>query len=171
MGGVVPAKGTVITGNTIVGNHVGIWLANTIDTTTSGNKISAALPIVHASPPAFTGTGLNRTFVVPQLGFTATSTSSSFTVGFSSAKPGQGFVLFGTGPGCTGLVQVATRDQGAGTTSHIVQVTGNDLAGTIGDIGLTPGATYYYELLTASSSGVEVDNNGGSCYKVTVPAA
>jgi parallel beta-helix repeat protein len=171
MGAVVPAKGTVITGNTITGNHVGIWLANTVDTTISGNKISAALPIVHASPPAFTGTGLNRTFVVPQLGFTATSTSSSFTVGFSSAKPGQGFVLFGTGPGCTGLVQVATRDQGAGTTSHIVQVTGNDLAGTIGDIGLTPGATYYYELLTASSSGVEVDNNGGSCYKVTVPAA
>ena len=47
-------------------------------------------------------------------------------------------------------------------------VRGNDLPGTVGNIGLTPGATYWYEMLTVSALGVEVDNNGGRCYTVTI---
>src|SRR5207302_1129964 len=55
-------------------------------------------------------------------------TSASFVVSFSSTKPGQGTVLFGPGESCSsGLVEVATQDVGAGTTSHTIQVTGNDL--------------------------------------------
>ena len=63
-------------------------------------------------------------------------TTNAFTVTFNSTNPGQGAVYFGSGPGCTGLVNVATRDSGAGTTSHTVVVMGNDLPGTVGDIGL-----------------------------------
>lgn len=106
--------------------------------------------------------------------FSGTGTSLSldqtrgFAVTFTSAQPGQGYVLFGSGPGCQGLVETATRDLGAGTTTHTVLVTGNDLPGTVGDIGLTPGATYSYEVVTASSSGNQVDNNGGACYSFTV---
>jgi phosphatidylinositol-3-phosphatase len=103
---------------------------------------------------------------------TASSTPVAFTQGFSvtfsSANPGQGMVLFGSGPKCLGLVEVGTRDFGAGTTTHTVLVTGNDLPGTVGDIGLTPGATYSFEVITVTKSGVEVDNNGGSCYSVTI---
>jgi sugar lactone lactonase YvrE len=95
--------------------------------------------------------------------------SASFTVSFASTTPGQGEVLFGVGPGCTGLVEVATQDRGAGTTSHTVTVTGNELPGTIGNIGLIPGATYSCELVTVTRSGTEVNNNGGSCYQVTIP--
>jgi hypothetical protein len=80
-------------------------------------------------------------------------------------------VLFGSGPGCLGLVQTATQDLGAGTTQHTVVVTGNDLPGTVGNIGITPGATYYYEVETVSASGTEIDNNGGKCYTVTVPSS
>ena len=92
-----------------------------------------------------------------------------FTVDFSSTKPGQGSVLFGSGPGCAGLVMTATGDQGAGTTHHWFVVSGNDLPGTVGDIGITPGATYWYEVGTLTSSGMEIDNNGGRCYSVTIP--
>jgi hypothetical protein len=66
-------------------------------------------------------------------------------------------------------VEVATQYRGAGTTSHTVTVTGNELPGTIGNIGLIPGATYSYELVTVTRSGTEVNNNGGSCYQVTIP--
>jgi hypothetical protein len=97
--------------------------------------------------------------------------SASFTVTFGSTMAGNGMVLFGPGPGCAGLVEVATADTGAGTTSHTVVVTGNDLPGTVGNIGLQPGQTYSYEIETASSAGTRIDNNGGKCYTVTIPAA
>jgi hypothetical protein len=94
-----------------------------------------------------------------------------FTVDFTSSKPGQGAVLFGPGPGCSGLVMTSMGDQGAGTTHHVFVVTGNDLPGTVGDIGITPGATYWYETVTTAASGTEIDNNGGKCYSVTIPSS
>jgi arylsulfatase A-like enzyme len=90
-----------------------------------------------------------------------------FTVTFTSSQPGQGMVYFGSGPGCNGLVGVATQDSGAGTTYHTIVVRGNDLPGTVGDNGIVPGAIYWYEAATATSSGQVVDNNSGQCYKVT----
>lgn len=98
-------------------------------------------------------------------------TVGRFTVDYHSAQPGQGSVLFGPGPGCSGLVETALGDQGAGTTHHWFVVMGNDLAGTVGDIGITPGATYWYETETITNVGVQVDDNGGKCYSVTVPGA
>lgn len=95
--------------------------------------------------------------------------SATFTVSFSSATPGQGEVYFGTGPGCSGLVEVAAQDARPGTTQHTVVVTGNDLPGTVGDIGIQPGATYWYETVTATPAGMDIDNNAGKCYRVTVP--
>ena len=80
-------------------------------------------------------------------------------------------LVLGSGPGCSGLVQVATRDQSAGTTNHSVVVTGNDLPGVVGNVGVLPGATYNYEVVTLTSAGLEVDNNGGQCYQVTIPSA
>jgi hypothetical protein len=89
-----------------------------------------------------------------------------FAVTFTSANPGQGWVLFG--PTCSSLVEVGTNDVGAGTTTHTVLVTGNDLPGTVGNIGLTPGTKYAYEVVTSTAKGPEVDNNGGKCYYVTI---
>jgi hypothetical protein len=66
-----------------------------------------------------------------------------------------------------GLVATATQDKGTGTTHHSVLVTGNDLGGT-GDVGILPGVTYYYEVVTVTRSGSEVDNNGGQCYTATI---
>jgi phosphatidylinositol-3-phosphatase len=94
--------------------------------------------------------------------------AQGFAVSFTSVQPGQGMVFFGSGPGCTGLVEVGTNDVGKGSTSHTVIVTGNDLPGTVGNIGLTPGATYSYEVITTTATGVETDNNGGTCYSVTI---
>jgi hypothetical protein len=91
----------------------------------------------------------------------------SFQVDFKSFTPGQGEVIFG--PSCSALVMVATQDTGAGTTEHHVTVTGNELASTVGDNGLVPGATYYYESITLTASGQEVNSNGGNCYTVTIP--
>lgn len=96
--------------------------------------------------------------------------SASFTVTFTSAAPGQGYVLFGSGPGCSGLVMTATSDQGAGSTKHTVVVTGNDLPGTVGNVGIVPGVTYYYEVVTTSSTGTETNDNGGKCYSITIPS-
>lgn len=169
MGAVVPVKNTVITGNTITGNEIGIWMANMTNTVMSGNHISATTPIVHATPPQRLGTD-QFPVQVAQLGFTSVGMGASFTVSFQSSDPGQGEVLFGSGPGCQGLVETATQDQGAGSTMHMLHVTGNDLPGTVGNIGITPGATYYYEEITVTSKGVEVDDNGGKCYSVTIPA-
>ncbi|HEY8768667.1 MAG TPA: ScyD/ScyE family protein [Dehalococcoidia bacterium] len=84
----------------------------------------------------------------PVVSASASGTSASFTVSFTSKAPGQG---------CSGLVEVGTRDAHAGTTSHTVTVSGNDLPGTIGDNGIQPGATYNYELVTITSNGTEVD--------------
>lgn len=92
--------------------------------------------------------------------------TQGFAVTFYSKNPGQGYVLFG--PSCNGLVETATRDAGAGTTTHTVLVTGNDLPGTVGDNGLVPLAVYWYEVVTVSPQGVEIDNNGGKCYQVTI---
>ena len=94
----------------------------------------------------------------------------SFTQGvaisFTSSAAGQGIVLFG--PSCNAVVETATDDVGAGTTNHTVIVTGNDLPGTIGNIGLTPGTTYFYEVVTTTPFGTQIDNNGGTCYVFTV---
>lgn len=95
--------------------------------------------------------------------------SRDFMVFWNSKAPGQGQVYFGSGPGCTGLVNVATSDLFAGTTEHGFVVMGDELAGSSGDNGIQPGATYWYERVTVTSSGVEVDNNGGKCYSVTIP--
>ena len=92
-----------------------------------------------------------------------------FQVSFNSAVPGQGEVLFGPGPGCSGLVMTATQDQGAGTTEHRIFVTGNDLPGTAGNNGITPGATYSYEVVTMTPNGPQINNNGGRCFSVTIP--
>jgi virginiamycin B lyase len=97
--------------------------------------------------------------------------TASFTVSFSNTLPGQGEVYFGSGPGCLGLVEVATEDQHPGSTQHSVVVTGNDLPGTVGDIGIQAGATYWFEAVTLTSAGQEIDNNGGNCYSVTIPGA
>lgn len=96
--------------------------------------------------------------------------SASFTVTFTSVTNGQGEVLFGSGPGCTGLVGVAANDSGAGTNQHSVTVTGNDWGGSAGANPIQPGATYSYEVVTVSKTGAEKNDNNGNCYTVTIPA-
>jgi predicted lipoprotein with Yx(FWY)xxD motif len=108
---------------------------------------------------------------VPELTRYANGLSASFVVAFTSASPGQSVVLFGSGPGCLGLVETATNDTGAGTSNHSVIVTGNDLPGTIGDNGIQPGATYSFEVVTVSGSGHQIDDNGGKCYSVSIPSS
>lgn len=107
--------------------------------------------------------------LVPSTSPLPLSLTQGVSVTFYSKTPGQGMIFFGSGPGCTGLVEVATRDSGTGTTTHTVLVQGNDLPGTVGNIGLTPGTTYWYEAVTATPTGMEVDNNGGACYSFTTP--
>jgi hypothetical protein len=94
---------------------------------------------------------------------------ASFTVSFSSDVPGQGEVYFGSGPGCLGLVEVATVDLHLGSTRHTVVVTGNDLPGTAGNNGIIPGVSYWFEVATVTHKTVEVDNNNGNCYSVMIP--
>lgn len=88
-----------------------------------------------------------------------------FMTAWASGLPGQGNVLFGTS--CNGLVETATRDVGPTANVHIVPVTGNDLPGIVGNIGVPPG-TYAYTFSTSGMSGTETDTNGGSCYTTTV---
>jgi hypothetical protein len=107
----------------------------------------------------------------PVVTASASGTSAAFTVSFPSTAPGQGEVYFGSGPGCSGLVEVATQDLHPGTTNHTVRVTGNDLPGTVGDSGIQPGATYWYEAVTNTVSGTETDTNAGHCYSVTIPTS
>jgi phospholipase C len=109
--------------------------------------------------------GAHHLLLNPQTG----QPMNGFEINFTSAQAGQGYVYFGSGPGCLGLVQVATHDWGAGTTAHTVDVAGNDMSGTIGNIGIVPG-TYWYEVVTAGPWGTEIDNNHGACYSVTIPA-
>lgn len=96
--------------------------------------------------------------------------SPSIVVSFPSAAPDTGMVLFGSGVGCAGLVEVATRDLFRQTTTHAVVVTGNDLPGTVGDNGIQPGATYRFEVVSVGSGVPQIDNNQGACYQVTVPS-
>jgi hypothetical protein len=110
-----------------------------------------------------------RLFLDPQTG-TPLPDQQSFEVDFSSGQPGQGMVYFGAGPPCNGLVEVATRDAGAGTTNHQVLVQVNDLPGTAGDNGIVPGVTYWFEAVTSTRSGTEMDTNAGKCYSVTIPS-
>jgi hypothetical protein len=99
-------------------------------------------------------------------------TSRSFTVRFASSTSGAGRVYFGSGPACLGLVEVATQDQTPSTTLHTVTVTGNDLPGTVGDNGIQPSTTYWYETATITRSGEAIDNNNGQCYRITtLPAS
>lgn len=141
------------------------WLASKrISSESFDNRAGSILGMFDFSHPSG-----RRLFLDPQTG--TELPASSFEVSFTSATPGQGMVYFGSGPGCTGLVEVGTRDAGAGTTSHQVLVLGNDLPGTVGDNGIIPGATYWYETATMTPSGVVIDNNGGKCYSVTVPSS
>lgn len=94
--------------------------------------------------------------------------SAGFLVSFPSKVAGQGYVLFGPGPGCAGLVETATQDAGAGTTQHLVRVTGDDM--NLGAGAVLPGATYSFEVVMVTASGVERDTNGGKCYTVTIPS-
>ncbi len=89
-----------------------------------------------------------------------------FAIGNSTAT-GSAIVNFGSGPGCNGLVETGTQELQPPGTAHNVYVTGNDLPGTVGNNGVQAGVTYYYELVTLTASGQQVDNNGGACYKVT----
>jgi hypothetical protein len=111
--------------------------------------------------------GASGVTATPLLTSSGRAVTASFEVSFSSSSPGQGQVAFG--PSCSSLVMTATQDRGAGTTQHTVAVTGNDLPGTVGNIGITPGATYFFEVRAITSSGTEVDNNGGRCFSVTIP--
>lgn len=97
----------------------------------------------------------------------AGSSAQGFLVTFLSSLPGQGEIFFGTGPGCMGLVNVATQDQSPGTTRHAIFVTGNDLPGTVGSNGIVPGTTYWYETVSVSAGRVDINNNAGNCYPVT----
>jgi hypothetical protein len=139
---------TTVSGNTYVNEYFNLWTLNTVGLTTGGT--ASATPLV------------------TQVGQTGGLTAA-FIVNFTSASPGQGYVFFGTGPGCTGLTMTATQDQGAGTTNHTIVVTGDELG--LYNTGLVPGATYWYEVETVSPSGVvSIDNNGGACYSVTIPS-
>ena len=101
----------------------------------------------------------------------AGAVTASFTATFPSTAPGNGEVDFGPGPGCLGLVEVATLDLHPGTIEHTVVVTGNDLPGTVGNNSLLPGATYWFELVTVTRTGTEIDDNHGACYSVTLSSA
>jgi parallel beta-helix repeat protein len=167
-----PITNTQITNNTIGKEDVGIVLLGAV-ARLAGNVNTAALPNIQLGfskpwneqgpPPPFIT-------AIPTVTTVGKSTEASFTVNFTSTMAGQGAVYFGTDPGCTGLVQVATNDAGAGTTNHTVTVRGNELPGTIGDIGIQPGQTYYFEVVTSSRSGTEIGNGGGTCFAVTIPS-
>lgn len=147
----------------------------TTATTTPGTVLPTSVPPTTA-PTASPTAAPTATPTPPSVGIFSDLLSSPpgvsgrFVVTFSSTTAGQGQVRFGSGPGCQGLVETGTRDQQAGTTKHVVVVTGNDLPGTVGDAGLTPGATYWFELVTISSSGETINNNGGKCFSVTIPS-
>ena len=141
------------------------WLSGRrISTTSFENRAGSILGMFDFSQPSG-----RRLYLDPSTG-TQLPLEGAFQITFSSSTPGQGMVFFGSGPGCSGLVEVATRDAGEGTTNHQVLVSGNDLPGTVGDNGIVPGTTYWYEAVTNARTGTEIDNNGGKCYSVTIPA-
>jgi phospholipase C len=113
------------------------WLGSMrLSTTSFENRAGSILGMFDFSHPSG-----RRLFLDPQTG-TPLPEEGAFEVSFTSSTSGQGEVYFGSGPGCQGLVEVATRDAGTGTTDHRVLVQGNDLPGTVGDNGIVPGATY-----------------------------
>lgn len=130
----------------------------TFDLVQTSGAVSTVMP---ASRPVIS---------VPQFVSSGQGTSASFTIAFTSKAPGQGLVYFASGAGCSALTQVATQDVTAGTTNHILTVSGNEMPGSVGDIGIQAGQTYSFEVLTVTSSGTEVDTNNGKCYAVTVPS-
>ncbi len=142
------------------------WLAGQrVSSQSFDNKAGSVMNMFNFSPLP---SDQRRVFLDPTTGQVVPN-NGAVEVNFTSTHPGNGAVYFGPGPKCSGLVEVATQDSGAGTTSHRVLVSGNDLPGTVGNIGLTPGTTYSYEVTTASPAGNEIDNNGGNCYTFTVP--
>jgi predicted lipoprotein with Yx(FWY)xxD motif len=134
---------------------------------TNGNGIVAFEGLWVAAQPTSGGSSL----ALPRVARSGLGMTASFAVSFASAQAGQGEVYFGSGPGCSGLVEIATEDLYPGKTNHTVVVSGNDFPGTVGDNGIQPGATYWFEVLTVSSTGVQMDNNGGNCYSVTIPSS
>ena len=147
----VPAPyGTVSLTNTLVVNNLP---NNCTGCAVAGPGPGSPLSTVQAFPIVSGGAG---------------GRSAEFDVSFSSTRPGQGYVLFGPGSGCRGLVGIATQDLGAGTTQHLISVTGDEMNLMAGAV--LPGATYSYEVETVTQSGVEIDNNGGKCYTVTIPS-
>jgi phospholipase C len=146
------------------------WLGSQRMTSTSfDNEAGSIMNMFDFSHPALNG---HKVILDPTTGEPVAGQGMQgapyFVVAFNSKAAGVGTVNFGTS--CNGLVQTATSDAGAGTTSHYVTVTGNDLPGTVGNIGITPGTTYYYQTVSTSASGREVNNNNGQCFSVTVPA-
>lgn len=141
--------------------------------TTPGTTTTAtAIAQTATAPPAPTATAtpipVPAVNAVGALAPSPPGVTGRFTVTFSSVTAGQGEVFFG--PSCNALIMVATRDLHAGTTQHAVIVTGNDLPGTLGDVGIQPGATYFFQTVVITPAGQSVDNNGGKCYSVTIPA-
>lgn len=179
LGAVVPASNITIANNTISNEAVGIWLTGAGPLTLSGNANSATTPIYQLGSSSVApgtgpvtlpnGNGLagNVVSVSPTVTRSNAGQSASFTVNFTSATAGQAEVYFGTS--CSGLVEVATNDTATGGRNHSIVVTGNDLPGTVGDVGITPGQTYYFEVVTITPNGNVVDNNGGGCYTVSIP--
>ena len=139
--------------------------------TTSGTATATAtaVPATAIPTPTTVPTAAPTFRVTAELLPNPPGVMGAFTVAFTSSAPGQGEIYFGTGPGCMGLVEMATQDQHAGTTSHVVTVTHNEMPGTVGDSGLQPGVTYWFETVTVTRSGPIIDNNGGKCYSVTIP--
>jgi phospholipase C len=147
------------------------WLGGQrMSATSFDNEAGTIMHMFDFDHPALNG---HKLFLDPTTGEPVQGQGNSlgapyFVVAFNSKNPGTGTVNFGTS--CNGLVMTATADSGAGKTSHYVTVTGNDLPGTVGNIGITPGTTYYYETISTSTAGREVNNNNGQCFQVTIPA-
>ena len=136
----------------------------------SGATAPAGITLIAVVTHAAPGTTPPAALAMPLPSSTGQpGTSGAFVVSFFSSAPGRGMVYFGSGPGCSGLVQVATGDLYAGTTAHVVIVTGNDLPGTVGNVGIQPGATYQFQPVTVTAIGQQTDTNGGKCYSVTMP--
>jgi parallel beta-helix repeat protein len=184
LGTVAPVQHLTITGNTITSETVGIWLTGVVNPTIAENKVDAPtklLELAQSSVPAPgsgpvtlpNGGAISGSVVaaMPDVVAGGGGLSASYVVTFTSDAAGVGSVYFAPGTSCSGLVEVGANDRGAGSTNHSVLVTGNDLPGSIGDNGLIPGSTYSFEVVTSSSSGTHVDNNGGACYQVTIPSS
>lgn len=152
------SAGTYFTCGIRADDTVSCWGANQQGQATPPGSVSTTPPPT-SSPPVQA-----LPLVTPSL----SGLSAEIDVAFTSTAPGQGYVLFGPGPGCTGLIETATQDLGAGTAQHLVTVTGDDMNPVAGAV--LPGATYTYEVEAVTPSGVQVDNNGGKCYTVTVPS-